>query len=225
MAKSKAIFTVLFIFMLSGIYLAWSGTQADTHELILHEITGRDEGQPNQRNSIYRVKAPSNWSRTDPAPNESIADSMKSLCEFWISDGDNKIRIVIHNFPTYTLEERIPPIAQIIRWKRQFDDLDQASVSVTPQSYGGFTGLLFTGTGHQKGQLITVMGWSMQIASEHYRHLCPQEAQAKTRICRQMRADYTIKATGSADLIEKYRSSLTAFANSFELIEEIPTRS
>jgi hypothetical protein len=189
-----------------------------------HEINGRDEGNPQLREPIYRLKAPTGWIRTDPPIDESISDSKKPLCEFCVEEGVEKIRITIHNFPTESLEERIPPLAQIVRWKRQFDYLNPTDVSISPQSYAGFLGQLFMASGEQKGQTVTVMGWSMQLGQEHYRHLSALESSDKMRKQRQMRADYTIKVVGPAGLVKKHHTELVAFANSFELIEEIPQR-
>lgn len=175
------------------------------------EICGRDNGISLTRESIYRIKAPNDWTRKDPSPDESIVDSKKSLCEFNIPGG---IRIAIHNFPSERQDDRVPPGAQITRWKRQFDQLDPTSLSIVPQSFGGFSGFLFEGSGLMNGERITMMGWAMQIAPEHYRHLHSN----------QMRGDYTIKATGPAVAMREHHQAIIAFARTFELIQEIPSQ-
>lgn len=196
----------------------------------LQEISGRDEGKQVNgdylRFMVYRSKAPLTWQRCDPQQNASIADTTKPLCEFVIKDGTEIVRITIHNFPTIKAEERIPPGAQVARWKRQFTELDPTSVTVSPQSYGGFAGLFFEGSGMLSGEQKTVMAWSMQLAPEHYSTLSylidtSDSLQEKEHL-KQVRSDYTIKAVGPTPLMEKHRHSLIVFARSFELIDEIP---
>lgn len=74
-----------------------------------------------------------------------------------------------------------------------------------------------------------MMGWTMQLAPEHYSQLALKIQMAKSTIDRnhysQMRSDFTIKATGPRSLMETHRNAILAFARSFELIEEIPSSS
>lgn len=188
------------------------------------DICGRDNGVQLGRTPIYRANVPSKWIR-HTSLNESIADTKKAICEFSIEDQGRQIRITIHSFPSQTIDERIPPAAQIARWKRQLDPLDLASVNVVPQSHGGFAGFLFEGSGILNNEQTTILGWSMQLAPEHYRHLIPGNNTDEANLLRQMRSDYTIKAVGPYDLVAKYKRSIMAFADSFELIQEIPTSS
>ncbi len=194
------------------------------------EISGRDEERTDfalsqidlpemQRLPIYRAKVPANWNRHDPAFDESISDTMKPLCEFKIASANGDVRITIHNFPSGSLEGRIPPSAQIARWKQQFEQLDLTNIITIPCARGGFSGLYFEATGEMHGTKKTVMGMSMQMAAEHYQNL--QDHNSKNV---QRRADYTIKVQGSPASIEEHRKDLHSFSNSFELIEEIPTR-
>jgi hypothetical protein len=171
----------------------------------MREICGRNH-EP-----IYRIKAPSDWTFKEPAKEESLDDTTKSLCEFFIQ---NDIRITIHNFPSNFIEERIPLKAQIIRWKRQFDELDQVSITTTPQSFAGFIGLFFEASGIIKGEETTMYGWSMQIAQEHYRTLEGNERKS----C------YTVKVTGPPIMMEEKRLAIIKFARSFELIDEIGSK-
>lgn len=185
----------------------------DAQDLKIEKISGRDkQGIP-----IYRAKAPISWTRKKPLPEDSLEDTTKSLCEFFIQEEAGIIRITIHNFPSIKIEDRVPPASQIARWKRQFANLEPTSVSVTQQAWGGFAGLLFEGAGRINDKSEAVMGWSMQLGSEHYRNLLGASSQ--------IRADYTIKATGPKELMKKYRKEIVAFARSFELIQEIPSRS
>jgi len=168
------------------------------------EICGRDPAHT----LIYRAKVPAAWSHIHPSPTESLTDTTKSICEFTL----NEIRITVHNFPSDAIENRIPPSAQIARWKKQFTTIDTITSSTIPQSFSGFVGLLFEGNGVLNSAKTIMMGWSMQIAPEHYRSLTNP----------QLRADFTIKAVGPTELMAKERKTLIAFARSFELIEEIP---
>lgn len=184
------------------------------------EIAGRGNGL-SQRQPIYRIKAPRFWKYTHPPLSDLLLDTTLPLCEFHIEEGEQNIRITIHNFPSDKIEERVPPKAQIARWKQQFDELDPSSISIVPQAFSGFSGSFFEASGVNKSQDVTVLGWSMQIGVEHYRNLnlYPHP------IHKQMRADATIKVVGPSDLILKHRHAIIAFARSFELINEIPTRS
>lgn len=173
------------------------------------QISGRENKTP-----IYRIKTPSSWLRKDPSPDESLDDTKKSILEFHIPE--SSIRITIHNFPSQKLESRIPPAAQIARWKQQFIKLDQSSVLVQSQSFSGYAGLMLDASGNTDGEQTSVIGWSMQLAPEHYRTLTHPSFPLEVR------ADITIKATGPKNLMTKHRPEIYAFAQSFELIEEIP---
>lgn len=67
-----------------------------------------------------------------------------------------------------------------------------------------------------------MMGWSMQMGSEHYRNLLFAEAINPSKEFWQMRSDFTIKALGPSSLMQKYRLDIISFARRFELIKEIP---
>lgn len=199
------LFFLLFIF---------AGCNTSPKENIaLQPICGRDA----EHRFIYRVQVPVEWGHHAPSLEESLIDTTKPLCEFVI---DEQIKITIHNFPSESLENRIPPEAQIGRWKRQFSFLDLSSVSIISQAYSGFKGLLFEGNGTLNGSKESMMGWSMQLAPLHYRtltHLNPPNLQ-------QIRSDVTIKAVGPTNLMEQHREQIIRFARSFELIEAIPSK-
>lgn len=182
-------------------------------------INGRDEGVATQRIALYRVKVPMHWQRQDPSLDESIADTKKSICEFFIKDGQETIRIAIHSFPYPNFESRIPPQAQIARWKRQFNNLDPSQISLHACSQGGFHGLCLEAQGTMHDRSTAVLGWSMQLAADYYRQLSWEDCFMN----RQKRADYTIKAVGSPALMHQHRQAIIAFARSFELIEELPS--
>ncbi len=182
-------------------------------------ISGRDEGHLLDRPLIYRALVPSDWTRRDPLSHESISDTKKAICEFYKIEDNQTIRLTIHTFPIIEAHLRIPPQAQIARWKRQFDTLDPLHTLLMTETSGGFSGLYFEGQGILQGQPTKVMGWSMQLASGYERRLSLE----KHPLDRLKRADYTIKASGPIDLMNKYHAAIVAFAHSFELIDELPS--
>lgn len=188
-------------------------------------IAGRGD-----RSWLYRANVPANWIRRDPSPKDSLRDSKKPLCEFFIEEKTIftsqilPIKIAIHNFPIQSREEQILPAAQMARWKEQLQPIDPTSLCIEPQAFGGFVGYQFKATGiqkiAQKETPQTTLAWIMQLAPEHWNSLIWMADRADIP---QWASNFTIKATGSPEQIEKYEIQIRAFARSFELIEEIPT--
>ncbi len=158
-------------------------------------IAGRN---PDQQ-PVYRTIVPEQWHRL---PSEkSLKDTTKPICEYRIAD---EIRLVVHNFPSDSLTQRIPVQAQVARWQRQ------AGPGILSQEcQNGFVGLRL--------EADNLIAWAMQLDPELYLALNEKE--------RERRADYTIKATGPQNLLEAHRCQLEAFAKWFELIEPIPADS
>jgi hypothetical protein len=181
-------------------------------------ILSRDEPPFLDRVPLYRIKAPEGWERIDAKAGESLIDTTKALCEFYIRDPEGFIRIAIHNFPSEAIEDRISPDMQIARWKKQIGGLNPLSLHASPQSFSGYVGKLLEGQGENQ----SIMGWSMQIGVENYSRLQGGTSEAEQALFRQKRGDVTIKATGPVALMEKHRFEIAAFARSFELIDEIP---
>lgn len=189
----------------------------------MQEIKGRDyEGK---RFAVYRVRIPSSWIRKDPLPEESLKDTTKAICEFLIIKGPETIRIAIHNFASENADQRIPPSAQVARWQRQFEFLIPSESMTVPQAFNGFIGLKFKGIGQVNQAETMVLGWSLQLGNEHYRMLKSPRNLSNSDLYKEMRADVTIKASGPKALMEEKEAEIARFARSFELIEEIPTRS
>ena len=159
-------------------------------------IAGRNE----DRQDIYRTVVPEEWRRLDSATD--LADTMQPIVEYWI---DDQVRIVVHNFPSNNLSERIPPEAQVSRWMRQ-----AGGGTVTTECHGGFYGLRLEHEG--------VIAWAMQLDPELYLAITGPPTVDNDR---QRRADYTIKATGPQEALERYRTQIETFAQKFELIEPI----
>lgn len=170
------------------------------------QIQGRDRTIPV---GIYQARVPTYWQRHDPDPMENLADTTKPLCNFIIEERDERITITIHNFPSESLEMRIPAAAQVSRWQQQTKALP-GQEWIFPYAHGGFAGLGYFGPG--------IIAFSLQLAEEHYRSLSKPPA---SRLHDQMRADYTIKAIGPRDLLTKHATAISDFARSFELIEEL----
>jgi len=179
-------------------------------------ISGRDSPQERLiiRHPIYRARIPKSWKRVDPSPETSIVDTTLPIIEFWIED---QIRITLHNFPA----DRIPPMAQITRWKSQLKELPPKEALVEPVSRAGYAGFYFEGRTKEK----LVMGWALQLDHEHYRALSKHVNESNRGFIQQMKADVTIKVVGPPDLSDQHRGEITVFANSFELIQEIPRSS
>lgn len=175
-------------------------------------IAARDNGQSLDRPLIYRANVPITWTRNDPSPTESILDSTKHNCEFWIDDPQGNIRITIHTFPVNASHPRIPPNAQIHRWKDQFEELDPLSVNVVALAQGGFVGLQLEAKGLMHGKETKVLGWSMQLPWEYERQLTDEYK----------RADFTIKVVGNPRAVDNHKPEIRQFVKSFELIDELP---
>lgn len=184
------------------------------------EISGRPEKDIQTIPLVYRVKIPAYWIVKYPISEGSTKDTTQALIEFFIEEENATIRIALHNFPSNSLSQRIPSMAQINRWKGQFHNLSQTSATITPQAFGGYYGFLLEATGQIQGIPTSIIGLAMQIAPEHYRAL--SHPIRETALHRQMRSDITIKATGPVSLMRKHREAILLFARSFQLIDDIP---
>lgn len=178
------------------------------------EIEGRLQNAP-----LYRAKMPLGW-ELKPKNSNSRIDTTQALAEFILHQREESIRLTFHNFPVGRRDQEIPPSAQIARWKGQFSYLDLNRSHISFESFAGFVGYLFEGSGvltetlDDKGE--SVLGWAMELAQEHKQHI--QEAPFQ-----EMRASFTIKAVGPTHLMDKERASVMKFARSFELIEALPS--
>lgn len=202
-----------FTWMLLLLVFLTGCSQQETPQATWQTFEARDQGEPLDRAPLYRAKVPAEWIRKDPTQDESIADTMKPISEFLI-DGD--VRLTIHTFPI--TDQRIPPQAQINRWKSQFNLLDPLMTSTTPQFHDGFIGLFFEAEGQIQGKDTMMLGWSMNLANEYETKLRSSSHPLDLK----KRADYTIKVVGPSLKVAKSRKAILLFANSFELIDELP---
>ncbi len=199
MPLMRVIFTLLLAFA------SCSRTPVPGHPW--QEIAGRD-GYP-----VYRARVPQEWKRGDPLTTAYMTDTTMALCEFVVGDG--AVKIVVHNFPSDSLTQRIPPMAQIVRWQGQMGVTSSTDSQVCSVSHGGFTGLRLAADG--------ILAWAMQLSPAHYRALQLPGSPAEQSFFRQMRSDYTIKVTGPQAILQRHRADIEAFAMSFELIQEVPS--
>lgn len=182
------------------------------------EICGREEmisWKSSLRRPVYQAQVPLGWARVDPPQNESLVDTRQPIVSFSIEEG---VVLHVHSFPANSLEERIPPAAQVERWRQQ---LKAASHKIEPLNHGGYAGLFL----ESQNESTMLLAWSLQLAMEHFQtlHFRATTLEEEEHY-RQMAADVTLKVTGPTALIEKHRAEITLFAESFELIQEIPER-
>lgn len=202
------------------LFLNLSACKSKNHPITtnIQLITSRDEGNPNSRLFIYQTIVPSHWIRKDPSIHESIFDTKKPNCEFFIKDNDQQIRITVHTFPYSDDSQRIPSLAQIHRWKKQFHHYNPMTLATNPYSHGGFHGHFFEVEGVVDEKPAIMMGWSMQLSSLYDRVLKhDHDSDAKVK-----RADYTIKVMGPPELVSKNREDIIVFGQQFEFIDELP---
>lgn len=180
--------------------------------------TGIIGGRDSARTPLYRVKLPAEWKEIGIDPLVDLADSTQPIAQYELHEGCNKIQVVIHNFP---FNDQIAPQLQVERWQKQFNPDFPLHYNSVPQAFSGYTGLLFEGTGRIKNSAQKVMAWALNIGTVHYRTFLSNPSALNL----QKRADVTIKINGPPELMQKHKATILEFARSFELIEEIPTRS
>ncbi len=181
-------------------------------------------GRGHSKIAIYQITVPRAWVRRDPLPGDPIEDTTQALCEFIINDPEGIIRIAVHNFPTDVAETRIPPAAQVARWKQQLGSYKPGERVEGPIAFGGYGGLQFFGTGKKDEQEFRVIAMALQLGNDHFKNLSVPETSTKTLRYRQMRGDVTLKAQGPLSAMEKQREAILKAFLSFGLIDEIPSR-
>lgn len=186
-----------------------------TQDVEWKDIRGRVEKK------LYRAKVPKSW-KEETVSEGLLADTTKPLLKWTINSHSTPIQVTVHNFPRNIGAPPIPPNAQIERWKRQFDLLDPTTVSVEPESHGGFVGLIFQGEGEIENKKCMIIGSSMILGKELEDELT--FFIKKNLIQKEMLADYTIKATGEREMLPSKKEEIMGFITSFELIEDLPIR-
>lgn len=150
--------------------------------------------------AIYHADVPFHWERIDTV--NDLTDTKIPICSYKIEDAI----LTLHNFPYTALEMRIPPEAQVKRWQ---DQIPNGIYDTTPLANSGFGGFRLEAVNEEKG----VIAYAMQLTPVIFRALPSNDLDLK--------ADYTIKFTGSPESIEKNRRDVDAFALSFEWISPI----
>lgn len=197
----------LFIFLFS------SCENKSDQQLKIIEVKGRsDIAQLSPKVETYRMMVPEGWEIQLPGEEDPLLDTTKPLLTLHSQD----VTIVFHNFPAEHLEQRVPPMAQVARWKKQFDSISELSVQIHPFSVAGFTGFQFEAVGVQKNTPVKVIAWSMQLTPELFQRLPGHASQQK--------GDWTLKAVGPPDQVEWIQEDLTRLASSIELVEGISQR-
>lgn len=173
------------------------------------EIFGRKTHIP-----IYHAEVPLDWSLTPPSQELNLSDTTVPIFTFHVDD----IVITVHNFPSRALQDRIPPQAQIDRWINQ---IKAQNPLVNPFTNGGFGGLRVEAEGTKQNQEVKLIGYSLQLSQVLYKQLNMPKSVQEARLFSEMRGDYTIKALGPIDQMDKHKGEIDTFAKSFELIEPL----
>ncbi|CRX39241.1 hypothetical protein [Estrella lausannensis] len=204
----------LFLPILLAFFSGCSSEEQD--DAVVQEIVGRsgDLDAP-----IWRVRRPSNWEEVKRTGPEH--DTTLPVQEWTIGEGDDLIRVQIHSFPAETLEARIPPMAQITRWQKQFQSSPPPDLELTRQAFSGYSGYLLDGRGTIKGSSVRVLGFAMSLPERSYAALSALKGKKSSEIA-EMRGDITIKVVGKEEAIDKRENEIRSFARSFELIDPIP---
>lgn len=164
-------------------------------------ISGRVEKIP-----FWRIMRPSSW-HVLPSP-DNLLDTRLPIQEYEIED----IAFYIHSFPSQSEEARIPPFAQIQRWKMQFDADPPPEFYLERQAFSGYSGILLDGRGKIKGQNTRMLAWALALSPRSYHALKNPEA----------RSDITLKAIGNTFSMDAHEDDIRKSARTFELIEAIP---
>lgn len=188
----------------------------EKEDILVQEVVGR-EGRMDA--PIWRVRRPSDWTVVERTGPEH--DTTLPVQEWTIGEGDDLIRVQIHSFPAVTLESRIPPMAQIARWQRQFSTAPPPDIELTRQAFSGYAGYLMDGRGKVKGSRVRVLGFAMSLPERSYAALSALKGKKSSEVA-EMQSDITIKVVGREEAVDQREKEIRSFARSFELIDPIP---
>lgn len=167
---------------------------------------------------IYEIDFPKNWGASI-TNNESIDDTTLSLCHLILNENNEKITLAIHNFPTKSIDDRIPIKAQILRWINQLEQNEEIKNDEKNESFGGFCGIKYQGVGKIKGIKQKMIAWAMELPEETY-HQLNFSSHSKEKLL-QMRSNYTLKVLGPEALVNKHQQTIEKIARSFRLIDDL----
>lgn len=198
-------------------FIILQGCSSDEREEVaVEEIIGR-EGRSDA--PVWRVRRPVEWrslKRDGPQPDTTLA-----IQEWIIGEGEDAITVQIHSFPADSPERRIPPMAQITRWQKQFSHAPRPEIELVRQAFSGYAGYLMDGRGVLKGEHVRVLGFAMSLPERSFAALSTLKGKTASEAA-EMRSDITIKVVGREEAVDKREREIRTFARSFELIEPIP---
>lgn len=177
-------------------------------------ILSRGDGSSSGRTPLYQISLPSGWEEIQEK--QSISDTTVPIFKCFYEEDGCRIQLTIHNFPLQVGAFKIPPEAQVERWKNQFAQLSFSHAS--PQSFAGFIGLQLYAEGVIAQEETAVLAWAMKIAPENERSL----SFFSEKYPAEMGCDVTIKATGPKKIIEEHAQEIASIARSFELLPAFP---
>lgn len=185
-----------------AVFLAACDVDHDASRTVVDTISGRE-----QQNDLWHIRRPVEWTLKDASP--SLRDSRLANKEYEIEDA---ISLVIHSFPSQTIEKRIPPLAQVQRWKAQFDRSPPPQFHLSPQAFSGYAGFLLEGEGRIKGKEVRMLAWALSLSPKAYFSLKNPES----------RSEITIKVVGSEEMVNLHEESILKAVRTLGLIEAIP---
>jgi hypothetical protein len=155
---------------------------------------------------IYRCKPGKNF--TEIKEDKDLSDTKVPIKKYQLED----IVITVHTFRVAQDKPKITPQNQVERWLEQISQGRKCTYTTQERSRSGYTGILLTAN-CEKNSLIAV---AMELDREFRRQLLEESSDKSL----EKASDFTIKAIGAKEQIDKYKKDILAFIDSFELIEE-----
>lgn len=118
--------------------------------------------------------------------------------------------VTFHTFPSDSLDKRIPPTAQIERWKKQLNGKESEITPYTRCGFGGFRIVCF----EEKGMI----GYAMQLTPPLFQAMLYPHSKLEDVYFTEMRSDYTVKAVGSGKALENEAVNIDSFVKSLKWI-------
>lgn len=188
-----------------GTFLLYPLRDGFTKEAITEKsitISGRYSNLP-----IYSAKIPGNWVIIMPKEDADLKDTKIPLISFNLPDG---ILVTFHTFPGDSLENRIPPMAQIERWKNQFKGKDFELIPLSRCGFGGYCLRIFDDSG--------MIGYAMQLTPTLFQSMLYPHFKIEELYFTEMRGDFTVKAIGKGSALEREQKIIDDFVKSLKWI-------
>ena len=210
---SKRLLLLLVSPFITLLFIGCSGSE-ESEAFVEETINGRIVEEP-----IWRVRRPSHWQKV--SRHGSVADTTLPVQEWIIGQGEDPVTVQLHSFPSSSPEGRIPPMAQITRWQKQFSPHPVPEIELTNQAFSGYVGYLLDGRGEMKGKEVRVLAWAMSLPERSY-HVLSKDAGKQRDLVIEKQSDLTIKAVGREEDVDRHEPEIRSFSRSLELIEPIP---